>query len=218
MANSKVSALSAISPSLDDNLYLVDDPEGTPTSSKCSVYDLIVLGNSINKYHDASFPSGGWIPDVTNPPEFLEYSYGSTTVDAYAFDPNTEEALWCHFRLPQDYNGGVLRWGIDWDVLALSATGDVVWGLSGGTLTNNQPLSTVMGAERTLTDTVILPGNLHQTGYDTTGITLAGSADPGNLCTLKLVAKDNSTVGSDILFLNMQLQYESLTIPVSVFA
>ena len=51
MADSKLSALSEISvPELEDLLYLVDDPSGTPVSNKVSANRALGLLNHINQW------------------------------------------------------------------------------------------------------------------------------------------------------------------------
>lgn len=54
MADTKVSALSPITPALEDLVYLVDDPSGTPTSAQATLGDLQSLlmasGASVDNY------------------------------------------------------------------------------------------------------------------------------------------------------------------------
>lgn len=48
MADSKVSALSAITPAREDVAYLVDDPTGTPASAKATLDDILTVAVAIN--------------------------------------------------------------------------------------------------------------------------------------------------------------------------
>lgn len=161
-------------------------------------------GSSIQDYKDLSLAAGAWRPDDTNPPEFTSVQ----DTDAYAFDATTEEALYFSFQIPDDYNGGVFRWRVDWDAVA-TASGTAVFGLSGGSFGDSDALSTALGTERTITDTLLTVGDRHKSPNDGTGITLAGSPVAGDWAKLKLVVKTSGTIAVDVLFLNLQLQYQT---------
>jgi len=160
--------------------------------------------SATQKYMDFSIPAGAWAPDATNGAEATSVE----GLDALAFDAATEEAVYVTFQLPENYNGGVLRWRVDWDAAA-TASGTAVFGLSGTVLDDSDALSTAFGVERTITDTLLTVGDRHKSPNDGTGITLAGTPTGGDLVKLKLVVKTAGTIAVDVLVLNVQLQYET---------
>ncbi len=168
---------------------------------------------AIQHYKDFSLPAGAWRPADTNGAEASSVA----DLDAMAFDASTEESVWMQFQMPEDYNGGVLRWRVDWDAVA-TASGTAVFGLAGAALTDSDALTTAVGTERTLTDTLITVGDLHQTANDGTGVTLAGSPAAGNFVKLELVVKTSGTIAVDVLMLNVQIQYQTKTTEPAVWS
>lgn len=165
------------------------------------------------RYIDFSIPAGAMRPLGTNGAEASSVE----DLDAFAFDASTEEGVTVQFRLPDDYAGGALRWGVDWDAVA-TATGTAVFGLSGAALDDSDPLNTALGTERTITDTLLTVGDRHKSPNDATGITLAGTPAAGEFVKLKLVVKTTGTIAVDVLVLALQLQYQSKTTRPAVFA
>ena len=168
-------------------------------------YDAATYRDS---YVEWSIPAGNFSSYTTNGAEWKKTVYSSNEVGCYAFDPSTEEAIHLQFELPQDYQAGsVIRWGVNWDG-DTSASGTAVFGLSGGAIGNDEALSTALGTERTVTDTLLAVGDRHRSPNDATGITLAGSPVAGDWVQLKLVVKTSGTIAVDVLFLGLQLQYQ----------
>lgn len=171
----------------------------------------------IQHYVEQTLPAGSWGPYTTNGAESGETVYGSNEFDHFAFDASTEEAIYFQWEVPQDYNGGVIRWGVNWDAVA-TASGTAVWGLSGGAFGNDDALSTALGTERTVTDTLLAVGDRQRSPNDATGITLAGTPVAGDFVLLKLVLKTSGTITVDSLFLGLQIQYQTKTTQPGAFA
>jgi hypothetical protein len=191
----------------DTNIDLVLNAKGTGSITN-GTSDLALAQH----YRELSIPAAAWYPDDTNPPEFSSVQ----STDAYAFDAGTEESIYISFRLPDDYNGGVLRWSVDWDAVA-TASGTAVFGLSGGAFDDSDALSTALGIERTVTDTLLTVGDRHKSPNDATGITLAGTPAGGDWVRLKLAVKTSGTIAVDVLFLGLQIQYQTKTTQTAVW-
>jgi hypothetical protein len=173
---------------------------------------------AVDTYREWSIPAGAFAPYTTNGAEAGSTVYTNTELDHFAFDSATEESVYLQFELPQDYkDGSVLRWGVNWDAVA-TASGTAVFGLSGGAFGNDEALSTALGTERTITDTLLAVGDLHRSPNDTTGITLAGSPVAGDWVQLKLSVKTSGTIAVDVLLLGLQLQYERNGVIATAFA
>jgi hypothetical protein len=172
----------------------------------------------IQYYQDFSIPAGAWTPAVTNGAAAAVTVYGGNNIDTMAFDASTEEAIFISMRLPENYlDGSVLRWSVDWDAVA-TASGTAVFGLSGGVFDDSLTLSTALGAERTITDTLLTVGDLHKTSNDAVGITLDGTPVAGDFVILKLVVKTSGTISVDVLGINLQIQYRTKTTQPLVWA
>lgn len=178
---------------------------------------IVALQTPIQRYVDFSIPAAAWTPAASDGADPAVTVYSGNDIDTKAFDKDTEEACYVTFQLPEDYNGGVLRWRVDWDALA-TASGTAVWGLSGGAYGNSDALSTSLGSERTISDTLLSVGDMHKSPNDATGITLAGTPLAGEFVILKIVLKTSSTIAVDVLGLNLQLQYQTKTTFPSVWA
>ena len=158
-------------------------------------------------YNEIPIPASSFSAFTTNGASPIKKTYGSNEHSLFAFSPSVEESVFISFRLPQDYNGGVFRWSVDWDA-DTTATGTVVWGLSGAAIADDGVLSVSLGTERTLTDTVLAVGDRHRSDNDTTGITLAGSPAAGDLGYFKLSCKTSGTVAVDAFLIALILQYQ----------
>ena len=169
------------------------------------LYTVIMHGDH---YVEWTIPAASFGTYTTNGAESKKVVYSGNEVDAYAFDPSTEEAIHLQFELPQDYQSNTpIRWGINWDS-DTAGSGTAVFGLSGGSFGDSDALNTALGTERTITDTVLTVGDRHRSPNDSTGITLAGSPVAGDWVLLKLVVKTSGTIAVDTLFLGIQLQYQ----------
>jgi hypothetical protein len=111
---------------------------------------------AIQGYVEWNIEPGAWAPYTTGGATPVETVYGSNEFDSFSFDSATEQAIRLAVKMPQDYNGGTIRWNFDWDALA-TATGTIVAGLSAGSFGDSDALSTALGTERTLTTTISLP-------------------------------------------------------------
>lgn len=119
--------------------------------------------------------------------------------------------------MPQDYNGGTIRWNFDWDALA-TASGTIVAGLSAGSFGDSDALSTALGTERTITDTLITVGDNHQSPNDATGVTIAGTPVAGDLVLFKFVCKTSGTIAVNQLINQINLQYQTKTTQPGAYA
>ena len=199
---------------------VVGDSNDTMTED-AKLFGILIEYDSLaasDTYTEVSLGAGHFAPYATNGAEAGTTVYTNNEFDHFAFDAATEESVYVQFELPQDYkDGSVIRWGVNWDAVA-TASGTAVFGLSGGAFGNDEALSTALGTERTVTDTLLAVGDRHRSPNDTTGITLAGSPIAGDWVQLKLVVKTSGTIAVDVLFLGLQLQFERSGVQATAFA
>lgn len=172
---------------------------------------------AIQRYVELPISPGAWGPFTTNGAAPVETIYTNNEFDGYQFDSGTEEGIFCQTKLPLDYNGGTLRWNVDWDALA-TASGTAVFGASGGAFANSVALSTALGTERTITDTLITVGDNHASPNDATGITLAGTPVAGDFIYLKVVVKTSGTIAVDVILNHVSFQYQTKTTQPPVYS
>ena len=182
---------------------------------------IVITYNALtasDAYRQMTVPAQSCESYTTNGATYTPTVYGSNEIATFAFDAATEQSVYIQGQLPDDYkDGSVVRWGVNWDAVA-TASGTAVFGLSGGAFGNDDALSTALGTERTVTDTLLAVGDRHKSPYDGTGITLAGSPVAGDFIVLKLVVKTSGTIAVDVLGLSLELQFERNGVQVTPFA
>lgn len=186
----------------------------TTVNANSSSWSAAVLSagaaQPLQHYHDFSIPAGAWKSSTLNGAEAVTVSHSTADFDAFAFDPNTKEAVTMQFQLPGDYDGTPIRWSVTYCASA-GASGTADWELRGYAHSNYDPLSSTLGTARTITHTLCGPFLSNTTGVDTTGITLGGSPGPGKFTRLWLAAATTGTITTDIYGLCLNLQYRTLS-------
>jgi len=152
-------------------------------------------------------------PRVTNGPmnDQIESAGQSITYDVLDFDATTEEAAHILLAMPDSWDLGTIKAKFYWDAKA-TASGDVVWGISGGHLADSGVIDTALGTEVTVTDTVLTVGDVHVTAA-TGAVTIAGTLALGGLVILEVarVAADGAdTVAVDARLLGVSIQFKTL--------
>ena len=178
--------------------------------------DQNAVNNSGVQFKNITLPASEWTPYTTNGATSETTVHGSNEVADFSFSSSTEEAVFIQFELPGDYDDSVLRWRVGWDAAA-TASGTAVFGLSGRAFFDSNALNLAFGTERTITDTLLSVGDYHITPNDATGVTLNGSPQAGKMALLKLVVKTSGTIAVNVLFLHLQLLYETKETGPTVF-
>ena len=189
----------------DSNIDIELVPKGT---------GLVKIGSSevatAQHYRDICIPAGAWLPDDITGPEIVTVQ----DTDVMRFDDASEETMYYSFRLPDDYNGGVFTWRVNWTVYTgWSASQTVVFGLAGTSINDNQGINQAYGTERTITDTATSAGQgtHYMSPADGTGITVAGTPVAGDSVRLKFVVKTTGTNAGDADIHSVTIQYQTKT-------
>jgi len=116
------------------------------------------------------------------------------------------KAQWI-FVMPDNYDGSTITAKIYWTYS--TGSGDVKFGIKGGSFADNDALDQALGTQVTVTDTGITANDLHVTA-ETSAITLANTPAGGDLIVIQLsrLGTDASdTHGGSALLLGVKLEY-----------
>jgi hypothetical protein len=119
-------------------------------------------------------PASAWIPRTTNGcgVDSRETSTNKQNFDELLFDPGANEYSQALHILPNIYNNSTITVRFYWT--ASSGSGDVVWGVQGRALANDDALDSAFGTAQTVTDTLLAANDMHITSA-TSAVTLGGT-------------------------------------------
>lgn len=124
-------------------------------------------------------PSAGWsssnsgaLPSISYSSSGLSYQFINFISENVVYSANTQYYHWA-VAMPDDYNGGTVRAFFYWNALSSSTSG-VVWGLSGRSIGDGEPLNAAFGTTRTVFDANTASERL-LVSSGTAPITLAGT-------------------------------------------
>lgn len=107
-----------------------------------------------------------------------ETSTNNVMIETYDFDQTANEYVQFSVAMPKGWDEGNVTAEFHWT--ADSGSGNVVWGLQGVSISNDDPLDAAFGTAQTVTDDLITAGNLHISST-TSNITIAGTPTEGDL-------------------------------------
>lgn len=142
-------------------------------------------------------------PRVTNgcsPIAQTEIATSLFNIQTLDFNQTTQQFAQFQIVMPRNYNNGTITATVYWT--ASAGSGGVVWGIKMGSYRNDDALSTALGSEVTVSDTLIATGDLHVTSA-TSAITPAGTLQDGNLMCIQI--SRNPADGSDTLSADAKL-------------
>jgi hypothetical protein len=124
----------------------------------------------------------GGCADITK----TELATSLVNIQSLDFDQTTEEKAQVVLSLPRNWNNGTVTAKFYWT--AASGVGDVVWGIKGGAYSNDDPLTTALGTEVEVTDTLIAANDLHISSVSA-AVTLAGSPADADFLAFQIARK-----------------------------
>lgn len=110
------------------------------------------------------------------------------------FDQSTEEYAQFMFPMPKSWNESTVTAQFIWT--ASSGTGDVIWGIQGVAISNDDALDAAFGTAQEVTDTLLATGDQHTTSF-TSAVTIGGTPAEGDLVCFQVYRK--AANGSDTL-------------------
>lgn len=136
------------------------------------------------------------------------------TVEVYDFDPDTAESVQFTLTLPVAWDASTVKAKLFWKPVN-ATTGDCVWTVAGGSLTDGETGGNSLGTGISVTDTVQTGTNTVHVTAATSAITVGGTPSAGHMVWFKVSRTANSgsdTMANDARLFGVQLQYtESAT-------
>lgn len=165
-----------------------------------------------NVYREMWLDAGAAVPRTTNGAESATEEYATNDImsDHMLFDGATEEAVQFRVAMPDSWNRGTIKVKVFWDAASGASPADgVVWGIRGSAISNDDAIDTAFGTEISVTDAVIVEGDLHVSAA-TAAITIGGTPALGDFLVLQVSRKTGDggdTMTEDAKLLGIQVQY-----------
>ena len=189
-----------------DGSLALEDETGGGITSRTGVYRTI--------YIDA----GAMVSRTTNGAASgtKEYVTNDIMADYFDFDAATDEAVQFKMSMPDEWDRDTIKAKIFWTNGTTAGTGDVVFGVRGGAVSNDDAIDAALGTAQTVADTFIADGDMHITAA-TAALTIGGTPALGDMLFMEIYRDaDNAadTYTQDARLLGIQIQYkESATEP-----
>ena len=175
-----------------------------PSSGAIKVLSGEVTVNNNNTYTATNYwiPAAAWIPRTTTGcgVDSRELATNRQNFDELLFDAGTDEFAQALHILPNTYTNGTITVRFYWT--AASGSGDVVWGIQGRSLANDDALDTAFGTAQTVTDTLLASNDMHITSA-TSAITLGGT--PAANTPIQFQIYRDADAGGDTLAVDARL-------------
>lgn len=183
---------------------------GDPTDLSASQVATILAGSAVD-------PKGLqtiWVPASAMTPRTTSGAAAGTSETAtndvmlstLAFDGTTSEGAQFQIAMPNGWDEGTVTAQFYWSA---GTTGDVVWGLRGVCISNDDPLDAAFGTAQEVTDSVTATTDL-MVSAATSAITLAGTPAAGDLAVFEVYrdpADGADTLAADALLIGVKLLY-----------
>lgn len=137
--------------------------------------------------------------------------------DFFDFDASTDEFAQFKVMLPDEWDRSTIKVKFFWTDGATAGTGDVVWAIQAGAISDDDAIDTALGTAVTITDTFISTGDMHIT--DATGaLTVGGTPELEDMIYFQVYRDADAggdTYDQDARLLGVAIQYrEGTTVPV----
>lgn len=101
-----------------------------------------------------SLPAGAWLPRTTNPCAAAALAESTTNKrmrEFLAFDGTSREYAQLEHMMPKSYSGGAIKFRVHWECSG-TTSGDVVFGLQGAALADNEDIDMAWGTAVEVSD------------------------------------------------------------------
>ena len=138
---------------------------------------------------------------------------GRADITHLPFDASTQEHAQFSVAMPKSWNEGTIKAQFYWTTTG-SDTDAVIWGISGVSYANDNPMDVAFGTAVTVTDNILSAAKDILVTAETADVTIAGSPAAGEICYFEVFrdADDGSdTVGEDCLLIGVKIIYTTDT-------
>lgn len=174
-----------------------------------------VLTSRTGVYRTISFPAGAMTPRTTAGAASgtEELTTNDIDLDFFDFDAATDEGVQVAFMMPDEWDLSTVKFKFIWKDATTTGTGNVVWGVRGVAVSNDDALDATFGTAVTVTDAFITAGDNHVSDA-TAAVTIGGTPALGDLTILEFYRDaDNGsdTYTQDARLLGVVMQYQEST-------
>lgn len=173
MATKQINDLTAKAvPVSTDELVLQETGGGT--TKKATLANLVGASTGLSITQTIWIPAVAMVARTTSGAAAgtAESTTNKVMINTYDFDASTDEFAQFAIRMPKNWDEGTVTAEFVWS--AASSSGDVIWGLQGVALANDDAIDTAFGTAQTATDTLTATGDIC-ISPTTAAITIAGS-------------------------------------------
>ena len=138
---------------------------------------------------------------------------GRADITHLPFDASTQEHAQFSVAMPKSWNEGTIKAQFYWTTTG-SDTDAVIWGISGVSYANDNPMDVAFGTAVTVTDNILSAAKDILVTAETADVTIAGSPAAGEICYFEVFRDaDNGsdTVGEDCLLIGVKIIYTTDT-------
>lgn len=141
---------------------------------------------------------GAWPLDTAGAgdAEKTEFTTNDINLKGIPFDPSSEEHIGIHYCMPDNWDGGTVKFRPVWWATGRSSGSGVVWGLAGRAYADGDAIDAALGTEVELTDSWTADDKL-MIGALSDAVTLAGTPAGGQFVYFAMARKVGN--GSDDL-------------------
>lgn len=175
------------------------------------------------EYRVFYIPASAFRPCTTNPcSSLLKHEYGTNDIDLeyLAFDSGaTPERAQVDFKMPEDWDCGMVKAKFDWTSASGSTAGDTCeWSVKAGAFRDNVAIDSALGSAQVISDVLLADnGTKWQTTPATPAITIGGTPALTDTIIWEVSRNgpgaDNMT--EDAWFLGLYVQYKSTKTPAA---
>lgn len=169
---------------------------GSTSTTQIATTAMVQAALAQNLVHSLYVPASAMIARTTNGAAAgsSETTTNKVMLSTLDYDQSTIEYAQFSIAMPKSWDESTVTFAPIWT--ASSGTGDVVWGLQGVALSNDDATDTAFGTAQTSTDTLITTGDVH-VGPTSSAITVAGSPAAEDWVVFQVLR--NASSGSDTL-------------------
>lgn len=211
MADTKVSALSAVASVAGTNEFPVNESGNSKKATASQISDYVKT--QIVGKQTIWIPASGMIAATTNGPSSaqLEASTNKQNYFVLDFDGAGTTPEYAHFQIamPKGWDEGTVTYQVFWSSTATDTDG-VVWGLQAGSYSDNEAIDAAWGTGVTVTDNCQSAAGEVYVSSESSAVTIAGSPAEGDLCFFRFYrdpSDGSDTAAEDARLIGIKLLY-----------